>query len=258
MSPTGWMVSDFDFAPDHNHPSLRCYATPFSPPSYPLAVRTPYLSAWLPQGPGAALNDVWPQFWTGSTLGWAGFVNVDGNAYSFLGNPVVPGATFTKATQTSAKFTSTQSTFVMTAGPIQLTVNFLSPVEPTNLLHQSLPFSYLAVSAVATDGASHTVAIYSDISAEWVTGDTSLVANWTTTTGSVFTHQVQLATQTPFGEFANQGQTEYGSVYFSSINANSLTYQTGQDTLVRAQFINNAALPNWAHRRSPRRRCNVL
>ena len=39
---------------------------PFNPHSVPLAVRTPYLSAWLNQGSGAALNDVWPSFWTGS------------------------------------------------------------------------------------------------------------------------------------------------------------------------------------------------
>lgn len=45
--------------------SVSWTATPFLPPSYPLAVRTPYLSAWLPQGSGAALNDVWPQFWNG-------------------------------------------------------------------------------------------------------------------------------------------------------------------------------------------------
>ncbi|KAJ7352460.1 hypothetical protein DFH08DRAFT_858995 [Mycena albidolilacea] len=219
-------------------------ATPFVPPSYPLAVRTPYLSAWLPQGAGAALNSVWPSFWNGQPLGWTGLVNVDGEAYSFLGDPVVSGSTFTKATQKSAKFTSTQSTFVLDAGPVTLTVNFLSPVEPTNLLHQSIPFSYLAVSAVSTDGARHTVAIYNDITAEWVAGDTSLVANWTTTTGSVYTHQVQLANQTLFGEFSGQGQTQYGSVYFSSINANALTYQTGQDTVVRAQFIKNATLAN--------------
>lgn len=41
-------------------------ATPFNPASVPLAVRTPYLSAWLPQGAGTALNAAWPQFWTGS------------------------------------------------------------------------------------------------------------------------------------------------------------------------------------------------
>lgn len=41
-------------------------STPFSPASVPLAVRTPYLSAWLPQGPGKALNDDWPRFWAGA------------------------------------------------------------------------------------------------------------------------------------------------------------------------------------------------
>lgn len=46
--------------------ALSWTATPFSPPSYPLAVRSPYLSAWLPQGAGTALNEAWPQFWTGS------------------------------------------------------------------------------------------------------------------------------------------------------------------------------------------------
>lgn len=41
-------------------------ATPFNPHSVPLAVRTPYVSAWLAQGSGTALNDAWPTFWTGS------------------------------------------------------------------------------------------------------------------------------------------------------------------------------------------------
>lgn len=79
-------------------------ATPLNPPAVPLAVRSPYLSAWLQQGSGQALNDVWPSFWTGmvsliqnvaafthhlrlQTLGWAGLIRVDGVAYTFLGAP---------------------------------------------------------------------------------------------------------------------------------------------------------------------------
>ncbi|KAF8827268.1 hypothetical protein HHX47_DHR5000700 [Lentinula edodes] len=77
-------------------------STPFNAPSYPLAVRTPYLSAWFPSPEGGvALNQAWPEFWTGATLGWAGFAKVDGVAYSFLGESSVTN--FTKATQVSAE-----------------------------------------------------------------------------------------------------------------------------------------------------------
>ncbi|EPS94710.1 hypothetical protein FOMPIDRAFT_1054860 [Fomitopsis schrenkii] len=220
--------------------ALSWTATPFSPPSYPLAVRSPYLSAWLPQGAGTALNGAWPEFWTGSILGWAGFVNVDGASYSFLGSAGVSGANFQQATQKSAEFTSTQSIFVLTAGGIDLTVSFLSPVEPSDLLNQSLPFSYMAVSAASNDGDSHIVSVYSDISAEWVSGDDSLTVNWSTTGGDLVFHQVQLAQQADFTEISDHIQQ--GSAYYGTLNTNGLTYQTGQDIVVRAQFINNGAL----------------
>ncbi|KAJ7129315.1 DUF1793-domain-containing protein [Mycena epipterygia] len=189
-------------------------ATPFNPASIPLAVRTPYLNAWLPQGAGAALNDVWPTFWTGSTLGWAGFVRVDGKVYSFLGAPAVAGATFSKAVQKSSKFTSTQSIFVLSAGPVDITVTFLSPVEPNDL-----------------------------VNAEWVSGDSTLTVNWnSTTTGSVLTHQVQLSSPTVFSEVNDH--TQYGSAFYSTPLTIGSTYQTGADVTVRAQFINKGVLAN--------------
>ncbi|KZT12529.1 DUF1793-domain-containing protein [Laetiporus sulphureus 93-53] len=217
-------------------------ATPFNPASFPLAVRSPYLSAWLPQGEGNALNAVWPQFWTGSTLGWAGYINVDGTSYNFLGDPDVPNTSAQKATQKSSEFTSTQSIFVMTAGGIDLTVTFLSPVEPSDLLNQSLPFSYLALSVAPNDGASHSVQVYTDISAEWVSGDDSLTVNWTTTVDVLITHQVQLEQQTVFGEYSDRIQQ--GSGYYSTLKSDGTTYQTGQDIVVRAQFIDNSTLLN--------------
>lgn len=100
-------------------------ATPFNPASVPLAVRSPYLSAWLNQGSGTALNADWPRFWTGSVclshvfghadidvwretkiVGWAGFVKVDGTTYNFLGVPAVPNASFQKSVQKSLTVSS--------------------------------------------------------------------------------------------------------------------------------------------------------
>ncbi|KAF5390714.1 hypothetical protein D9757_002684 [Collybiopsis confluens] len=222
----------------------RCVvSTPFSPPSFPLAVRSPYLSAWLPQEQDSALNTVWPQFWNGQTLGWAGFLNVDGKAYSFLGDPNVASATFSKATQKNSSFTSTQSSFVLSAGSVDLTVHFLSPVEPSNFTKQSMPFSYFSFSAISNDGGSHTVQVYSDISAEWVSGNTSQIANWTTSVQDVLTHQIQLQNPSPFSEVNDRAQS--GSAYYSTMNQGSaLTYQTGEDVVVRSQFINNSKLAN--------------
>lgn len=48
------------------HAAVTWTATPFNPAAVPLAVRSPYLSAWLPQGSGTPLNGAWPTFWTGS------------------------------------------------------------------------------------------------------------------------------------------------------------------------------------------------
>lgn len=40
-------------------------ATPFNPPSLPLAVRNPYLNTWLAQGNNpVALTETWPEFWS--------------------------------------------------------------------------------------------------------------------------------------------------------------------------------------------------
>ncbi|EJD04154.1 DUF1793-domain-containing protein [Fomitiporia mediterranea MF3/22] len=216
--------------------------TPFNPPAIPLAVRTPYLSAWLFQGDGAALNDAWPSFWTGGVLGWAGYARVDNTPYIFMGTPSVPGKSPQKAVQQSFKFTSTQSTFVMRCGAVDLTVNFLSPVEPSDFARQSLPFAYFTVSAASNDGGSHSVQVYSDISGEWITGDNSLTANWSTTVGDIITHQVQLVDQEPFTEISDRIQQ--GSAFYSVVKNSDTTYQTGQDTVVRGQFIDNGVLAN--------------
>ena len=92
----------------------------------------------------------------------------------------------------------------------------------------------MAVSAASNDGASHTVSVYSDISAEWVSGDDSLTVDWSTTTGDLVFHQVQLEQEADFTEISdhiqrgspsaviqhgwlNIGNTE-GSAYYGTLN----------------------------------------
>lgn len=87
---------------------------------------------------------------------------MDGKTYNWMGNH--PSSDF--ANQTAQSYTSTKTEFVMNVGgKVELTVSFLSPVFPDDHMRQSIPFAYMNVEVKAIDGRSHSVQIYSDVSA---------------------------------------------------------------------------------------------
>lgn len=114
---------------------------PVLPSSYPSAVRNPYLSAWMPSDRVQHLPYAEPQFWTGQELGWSVIVRVNGQAYSLMGVPDAHGSNIQPATVQGARSTATRSIFDLTAGPVEITLDLLSPVSPSNYIRQSLPFS---------------------------------------------------------------------------------------------------------------------
>lgn len=233
-------------------------ATPIRPPAAPLAVRNPYVSTWLP---ATALPATWEQFWQGHTTAMGGIARVDGVSYMFMGDPGIiltipdgnhgtPSTTqgFQQALQqTKLEVTPTRSRFTLEGGGIELTVEFLSPVEPGDTKRQSIPFSYLLLSARSIDGHRHDVQLYADISGEWCSADGSQQITWSSSSvsypgGNLQTWAVQLANQQPLTE-QNQ-QAAWGSTVWATPSTSGLTYQSGQDVVVRAQFVNNGKLAN--------------
>ncbi|EJC99891.1 DUF1793-domain-containing protein [Fomitiporia mediterranea MF3/22] len=209
---------------------------PFSPPAIPLAVRSPYLNTWLPQGAGPTQLNVhtWPNFWNieNTVTSWYAHAVVDGVAYRLVGVAANPNVTV--ANQTAIEFTPTQTFVQFTAGPMQMNVSFLSPIEPTDLVRQSLPFAYLSISAASTDGGAHSLQMYSDISGEFITGDTSKVAQWTADeSGDYVVLSMQLQTQQQFSEINSfaQDATEYYS--FKHIGGTTTTWAIANDTINR-------------------------
>jgi hypothetical protein len=233
-------------------------ATPIRPPAAPLAVRGPYLSTWLPAtvSPGT-----WPEFWQGHTTAMGGIARIDGVSYVFMGNPgiilTVPnGNQGTPSTvqgfqqalqQTHLEVTPTRTVFTLEGGGVGLTLEFLSPIEPGDLTRASIPLSYLVISARSIDGAPHDVQIYADISGEWCSADDSQEITWAPAQvsyggGTVQAWTIQLANQQPLTE-QNQ-QAAWGTTVWSASATSGLTYQSGQDILVRTQFVNNGRLTN--------------
>lgn len=102
-------------------------------------------------------------------------MRIDNTTYQWLGEPG-----FTPANLTNIQLTPTCTIFEMQAGPVNLTITYLMPIEvcycahdtspvdgflvqPSDWIQQSLPFSYVSLEVVSTDGAPHNVEAYADI-----------------------------------------------------------------------------------------------
>ncbi|MFF5301637.1 glutaminase domain-containing protein [Streptomyces sp. NPDC013161] len=223
--------------------------SPLRPPATPLAVRSPYLTTWLA---GDNLAGTWPTFWNGRITALAGIARIDGTPYVFLGAPALPGGpTLGTMTQTSLQLTATRSIFTLTGGGVTLTVTFFSPVDLGNLQRQCVPLSYISVQAASSDGASHTVDVHVDASAEWVHGDSSTQVTWAKqATGSMTALTCQPASPGVLAE--NNDQASWGSLVLAAPTASGLTWQIGQDTVVRAASAANGTLAGTSDTAQPR------
>ena len=105
-------------------------------------------------------------------MGWEGIVTVDGISYEYMG--VAAGdlsflsSSFKGAEPQTVSYDSQHSNFTFTAGPVEITASFFSPVTPKDLCRTSVPLSYLGTSVQSTDGEPHSVVFYSDINAAWI------------------------------------------------------------------------------------------
>ncbi|KAF9259185.1 hypothetical protein L218DRAFT_1004159 [Marasmius fiardii PR-910] len=206
----------------------------FHPPAYPLAVRSPYLNAWIksPKDTPITLGGTWANHWDDrNIMGIGGYARVDGTPYRWmaansLGNPT---------TLVNTEITPTRSKFTISAGVVQLNVTFLSPIEPSNWVLQSLPFIYVSVDVSSRDGLSHNVQVYLDTSAEWLSGDRSNIAQWGTTDSDLAIHKATLFPPTFMLETNNIAGDS--TLYFGMASSSNSSWQTGVDDNVRSQFL---------------------
>ncbi|KIK65815.1 hypothetical protein GYMLUDRAFT_158671, partial [Collybiopsis luxurians FD-317 M1] len=178
-------------------------------------------------------------------LGWTGLVRVDGALYIWLGAPVslTLNATLNNVTFNSYQVTPTRSILSLTAGKMAINVTFLSPIERDDLVLQSFPFTYIFFEASSMDGNPHSLQVYQDISGEWVSSDDTDAVQWNTTkSGAIIYHQAQ---HSPPQYLTEKDNLAVDPVVYHVTNAGSnITWQTGQDTVLRSAFLNNGTLAN--------------
>ena len=120
-----------------------------------------------------------------------------------------------------------------------------------NLQRQSVPMSYITVQAASNDGRNHAVAVHLDVSAEWVHGNSATQVTWgQQQTGSMTALTCQPASPGVLQE--NGDQASWGSLVLAAPTGSGLTWQTGQDTVVRAAFATSGTLGNTNDTAQPR------
>lgn len=256
---------------DDNSNPLPTYS-PARPPAVPLAVRSPYLSAWSKTAGGATLNSANAIFWQGDPVGWEGIVTVDGMSYEYLGIgsqcPPTP-AKLRPAKPQTVSYDSQYSNFTFLAGPVTIEASFFSPVTPKDICRSSIPLSYLTISVKANDCEEHSVQFYSDVNAAWITpernatvvGDLKVdgrdylptatgfaTRDTTDSTSTIFSWVYSLENPYVFGENAEFPQ--WGNITFSTSSEGFtlFSFQSGFAADVRAQFVNQRVLDNSVDR----------
>ncbi|KAL2817356.1 hypothetical protein BJX63DRAFT_110228 [Aspergillus granulosus] len=211
---------------------------PTRPPSYPLAVRNPYLSAWMPSDQVQMLPYAEPQFWAGQSLTWSVMARVDGQAYSLMSIPS-PGAKIQPAVVRSAEYTATHSVFTLEAGSVSFVLDFFSPISPSNYLRQSLPFSYLTVTVSGADG--NDIQIYSSIDGRWA-GRQQHTACSFHSQGSTLAYALKVENAVSYTE--ERDMATWGTAILSSRRTaqSKLSFSSGKRGEVRSQFVKDGKL----------------
>ncbi|KAK8163912.1 hypothetical protein IWX90DRAFT_243487 [Phyllosticta citrichinensis] len=228
---------------------------PIIPPSYPLAVKNPYLSAWIPGEKARSLPSTRAEFWTGTKLGWSVMASVDGDVYRLFGVENALDSVKT-ATVVGAQYTSTRSTFNLTVGgDIGFSLEFLSPIFPgaddESLRKQSLPLSFLTVTA--SSRSKKTIRIYSDVDHTWL-GNNSVPKFNLSKDVSHSTHAWSWEREDPRVWEEHENMALWGQFIYSSIaeDGTSMTSSFGKRDNIRMAFIQDkklenldAAVPSW-------------
>ncbi|KAK0444567.1 uncharacterized protein EV420DRAFT_1574563 [Desarmillaria tabescens] len=211
----------------------------FWPAAAPLAVRSPYLNSYLNLITGANHANEWPQHWTEDHIvAWDLWISVDGEYLQLFGGGGGPATNLT-----NIALTPTRTILMIQAGPMDVNVTFLSPIEPDSLVRQSFPFTYLSVDVVSRDGREHDIQFYTDVTGEWLSNDITDSVRWNTAQKSSFIyHEASLSSPSSMNEDGEMALD--ATLYYATPWSSSVTFQTGDAAVARPMWAQNKTLSN--------------
>ncbi|KAH9180840.1 hypothetical protein EDB89DRAFT_1840710 [Lactarius sanguifluus] len=212
----------------------------FYPAAIPLFVRSPYLNCWgylsnEPSNPTISQTTTFSQLTALQVLNLVVLVRVDNSTYLFLGNASTVNTT---VNLTNVVISPTQTKLTAEAGPMQIILTFLNPIEHEDWVKQSIPFSYMSLTAESLDGTAHAMQVYSDLNLGWSSGTTKLGYESTTSTGVV--------NNGGHFNYAIHPRPEWGTLYYGMQSGirGDITTNISEVSASRKSFQLNGVLGN--------------
>ena len=164
-----WVVFFALLALGATHHEVAAEDQPLRPPAVPLVACDPYFSIW---SPADKLTDKPTVHWTGAPNRLTSLIQIDGKVYRLMSDEEAYRIPPTPALeQKSVEVLPTTTIYTFEGAGVRVTLSFMTPFLPDDLMVFSRPVTYLTWTVNAIDGRKHSVSVYYDNSAELTVND---------------------------------------------------------------------------------------
>ena len=144
------------------------------------------------------------------------------------------------AVQNSVKITATQTKYNFTCGPVDLALEFASPLLMDDLDLLSRPVNYVNYEVTANDGESHDVKVYFEATPEWAVNELNQEVEVSTgKTGSVNFAKAGTTQQAILKTKGDNVGIDWGHFYLASETADDKVISIGDFTGTKSAFLEN-------------------
>ncbi len=218
----------------------------FRPPAVPLVTSDPYFSIW---SCADHLTDDATRHWTHTRQALTGLIRIDGQAFRLMGDtpqevPALP--------QVGLQVLPTRTIYEFEGAQVHVTLTFMTPRLPGDLEVLARPVTYLTWDVHATDGQSHSVALYCDASAEIAVNTPDEPVVWSRQKmGRLIALRIGSEEQPVLQKKGDNLRIDWGYLYAAAPQNGALTALGSGETCAR-NFCATEALPDREDMRMPR------
>ncbi|HAH22227.1 MAG TPA: glutaminase [Prolixibacteraceae bacterium] len=148
------------------------------------------------------------------------------------------------AVQKSAALTATQTHYSFTCGPVDLNLQFVSPLLPDDLNLLSRPVNYINYEVKANDGAKHDVQIYFETTPEWAVNELSQEVQVTKgETGSISFIKAGTTEQSVLKKKGDNVRIDWGYIYLATKKNEAGSVGMGNYFTSKEAFAKSGKIP---------------